>query len=126
MKYPGKVFGLLSLGELRCTASALETVFLSFGHSRVSGQEACLLECGAKLCIILKECSGDTVADSTCLAGHAAAVDAADDVELFAGACKSERLADDELEGLKAEIIVNLSVVDDDLAGAGIKTDSGD
>ena len=30
------------------------------------------------------------------------------------------------LEGLKAEIIVNLSVVDDDLAGAGIKTDSGD
>ena len=47
------------------------------------------------------------MADSTCLAGHAAAVDAADDIELFAGACKSERLADDELEGLKAEIIVN-------------------
>lgn len=66
------------------------------------------------------------MADSTCLAGHATAVDAADDIELFTGACKSERLADDELEGLKAEIIVNLSVVDDDLAGAGIKTDSGD
>ena len=116
---------LLSLGELGCTASALETVLLSLGHSRVSGQEACLLERGAELRIILKERSGDTVTDSAGLAGDTAAVDAADDVELFTRAGEFERLADNELESLKSEIIVYISVVDDDFAGAGVKTDSG-
>ena len=115
----------LSLGELGCTACALEAVFLSFLHSGVSGKETCLLEGGTESLVVLKKSTSDAVADSACLAGDSAAADAANDVKLIGGAGKSERLTDDELESLKAEIIVYISAIDGDLAGAGINADSG-
>ena len=74
---------------------------------------------------LLKQYNEGIIALSACLAGDSAAADAANDVKLIGGAGKSERLTDDELESLKAEIIVYISVIDDDLAGAGINADSG-
>ena len=54
----------LSLGELRCTTSSLETRLLSFLHSRVTSEETSLLQLAAEvLSVELKECTGDTVAD---------------------------------------------------------------
>ncbi len=114
-----------ALAELRCATGAFETVFLSFFHSRVSGKESCLFEGGTKLFVILKERAGNTVADCACLTGNSAAAYAADDVKLLGCVCKSERLTYDELESFKTEIIVYVSVVDCDFAGARVNAYSG-
>ena len=53
----------LSLGELRCAASCLETVLLSFLHSRVTSEEASLLEKGAVRIVSEKESAGYAVTD---------------------------------------------------------------
>ena len=62
--------------------------------------------------------------DRARLTGHAAAGDSADDVELLAGAGEFEGLTNDQLEGLETEVIVDVSVVDGDLTGACIETNS--
>ena len=64
--------------------------------------------------------------DSTGLTGNAAAGYTANDIELFGGFGKCERLTNDELEGFKTEIIVNVSAVDRDFAGACIYANSCD
>ena len=71
----------LSLGELRCTTSALQTILLSFLHARISGKEACFLQSGSELSISLAKRTCDTVADCACLAGCAAALDS--DLEII-------------------------------------------
>jgi len=115
----------LSLRELRCTTGAFETVFLSLFHSRVTGQEAGLLEFRTKVRIIDEKGAGNAVADGAGLAGETAALDASDNVDLLGSAGELEGLTDDDLQGLKTEVVVNVSVVDGDLAGAGIKADTG-
>ena len=115
----------LSLGELRCATGTFETVFLSFLHSRVSGQEACLLESRTERLIVLEESSGKTVTDGTGLAGNATALDADDDVELLGEAEQLEGLTDDDLQGLKTEVIVDVSFVDGDLTGTRINANAG-
>src|SRR5699024_5364374 len=62
--------------------------------------------------------SRDAVADRAGLAGDAAACNAADNVELLVGLGEDERLTDDGLQGVKAEVIVDVAVVDRDLARA--------
>ena len=51
------------------------------------------------------------MADSACLAGNTAACNAANDVELLFGTGENERLTNDRLEGIKAEIIVDITIV---------------
>ena len=63
--------------------------------------------------------------DCAGLTGDSAAADAADNIELLSCACECERLTDDELEGLKTEIVINVSIIDYDFACTGIKTNSG-
>ena len=65
------------------------------------------------------------MADSAGLTGDAAAVDAGDDVELADGVGGVEGLVDDQLEGVKSEIIVDIAAVDADSAASGIKTHAG-
>ena len=115
----------LSLGELGSTTSCLETVLLSFLHTRVSGEEASLLEKGTIGFVSEKESAGNAVADCACLTGDTAAANVCNDVELSGGVGYAEGLVDDELEGLKTEVIVDVTAVDGDLAGAGIETNAG-
>ena len=102
----------LSLAELRSTTSSLETVLLSFLHSRVTSEETSSLKCRTELCVILEQGTGDTVTDRTSLTGYAAALYSADHVELFEGISQCQRLTNDELESLKTEVIVDASAVD--------------
>ena len=83
----------LTLGELRSLACLLKTSLLTLNDACVTGQVASLLQCGAVvLAVDLVQCTSDTQAQSTCLAGGATTVDACDDVVC---ALKLE-----ELEGL--------------------------
>ncbi len=110
--------GLLSLGELRRATGSLEAVLLAFLHTRVAGEETSLLQHGAQvLAVILQQGAGHAVADSAGLAGDAAAGHAADNVELLVGAGEGQGLTDNKLQRVQTEIIVNISVVDRDLAG---------
>ena len=45
----------LALGELRCTTSSLQTVLLTFLHTRIAGQEASLLQGAAQLGVELQQ-----------------------------------------------------------------------
>src|SRR5699024_2139253 len=88
--------------------------------------ETSFLQHGAEILrIILEQGTGHTVTDSASLAGHAAAGHAANDIKLLIGAGEGEGLTDNILQGIKAKIIVDVTVVDGDLAGTLIKTHSG-
>ena len=114
----------LSLGELGSTTSCLETVLLSFLHTRVSGEEAGLLEKRTIGFVSEKKSAGYTVTDCTCLAGDTAAANVCNDVKLAGGFGYAEGLVDDELEGFKSEVIVDITTVDGDVAGAGVDTNA--
>ena len=101
-----------SLGELRSSTSCLQTILLSLLHTRVSGKETCGLQSRSVLCVCLKQCAGDAVADRAGLAGHSAALDIDQYVELISVLSQHERLADDGLQGLKSEIVVDISLID--------------
>ena len=62
--------------------------------------------------------------DRARLTGNAAAANAANYVELLAGLGELEGLTNDQLEGFKTEVIVDISVVDGDLTGASIEANS--
>ena len=120
------VSGYLSLGELTCATCGFETVLLSFLHTRVSCEEACLLEKRAVRIVSEEERTGYAVTDRACLTGDAAALYVGNDVVLAYGVGNAERLIDNELEGFKTEILVDVTTVDGDLAGTGIQTNAGD
>ena len=64
--------------------------------------------------------------DRAGLTGDAAALDVGDDVIFADSVGNAERLVDNELEGFQAEIIVDVTAVDGDLAGTGLQTNAGD
>ena len=65
------------------------------------------------------------MADRARLTGNTAAGNPDDNVKLVFDLGQCQRLTDNQLEGLKAEIIVDVTVVDGDLAGSGLHTDAG-
>ena len=61
------------------------------------------------------------------LAGDAAAGDGSDDVNLLDHLGQDQGLTGDELQGIQAEIIVDVAAVDGDLAGAAfVQTNASD
>ena len=115
-----------TLGELRRAASCLQAVFLSFLHSRVTGQEASGFQRGTEFGVDAQQSAGNAMTDGAGLAGHAAALDGADDIDLADQIGRSQRLTDDHLQGIQAEIIIDITAVDGDGAGAAlIDADTG-
>jgi len=103
----------LSLRELRSTTSLLQAVLLSFLRTRVTRQEAFLLECGTATFFSLEKGTRDTKTDSACLASVATAdnvdhnVVFSRDTEQFGG------LFYDVLHRTLGEVIVQSAIVDD-------------
>ena len=116
----------LSLGELRCAACGFETVLLSFLHTRVAREEACLLEGGLVALVSGYERTSEAVADCACLTRKAAAANGSNDIKLTDGFGYAEGLVDDELEGLKTKVIVNVSAIYGDVTRAGVHTNASD
>ena len=57
-----------ALRELRCTTGSLQTVLLTFLHTRIAGQEAFLLQSSTVLLVLLQQSAAQAVADSASLA----------------------------------------------------------
>ena len=109
----------LALAELGSPTGSLQAVLLTFLHTRIAGEEASLLQHGTQvLRIVLEQGAGHAVADGAGLSGNAAAGHAADDVKLLVGAGEGQGLTDDIFQGVQAKVIIDIAVVDGDLAGA--------
>ena len=108
----------LSLGELGSATCSFEAVLLSFLHSGVAGHETSSLQSGAELGVQGQQGTGNAVADSAGLTGHAAACDGDNNVNLANQVSSDQGLTDDQLQGLQTKVIVDIAAVDDDGTGA--------
>lgn len=106
----------LSLGELELAASSALTILLSLDHSRVSCEEAVGVEGRLVGLVLVDQCTGDTMAAGTCLTGRAATADCDDDVILTFGVCDLKGLLDLIDAQRIAEVLLDISSVDCDLA----------
>ena len=113
-----------SLGELAGATGCLETVLLSFLHTRVSRKETGLLERSTECVVSKEECSGNAVTDCTGLTGDTAALYVCNDIKLTLCTCYTKGLVDDELECFKTEVIFYIASVDGDFTCTGIETNS--
>ena len=106
----------LSLRELRCATSFLQAVLLSFLRTRVTRQEAFLLECGtaAFFCFEKRSCNAQT--DCASLTGVTTAYNVYDYVVLSFYFKKRQGLLNDVLQRTLREIIFKSAVVDNDRA----------
>ena len=117
--------GKSALAELGCTTCSLQTVLLTFLHTRIAGQEASLLQDSAVLIALLQQGTAQAVADSASLTGNTAAGNTDDDVILALQAQQDQRRTDDQLQGLQTKVVVDVTIVDGDLAGAGVNANAG-
>ena len=116
----GLIFVLeLSLAELGCATSSLETVLLSFLHSGVTCEKTCSLESSTVCLISEKQCSCDAVTDSASLTGNTTTVYVSNDIKLTNVVCEVEGLIYDELECFKTKVVVNVSAVDCNYTSTG-------
>ena len=117
VEIPG-FWAILALAELRRSARGLQAVLLALLHAGIAGQEPGLLQQGAVLGVHQQQSAADAVAQGAGLAGHAAALDGGNDVHLAQGIGGVQGLTDDHLQGLQAEVLVDIAAVDGDAAGA--------
>src|SRR5205085_4812968 len=108
----------LALGELETSASTALTVLLALLHARIPREETSLLETLAQFDVVDLKRAGDAVTNGAGLAGRSAAVDRDDHVELVDRLSERERLLDDHLQHIVAEVVVEFAAVDGDLAAA--------
>ena len=86
----------LTLGELACFSCFLETVFLTFFHSRVTGQKTCALQQFSVVSVYVEQCAADAMTDSTCLACTSAAFNVSNNVICGGCACQFKWLFNDQ------------------------------
>ena len=97
----------------------MQTSLLAFHDAGVAGQEASLLQHRTVLVALLQQGAAQAVTDSASLTGNTAAGNADDDVILALQAQQDQRRTDDQLQGLQTKVVVDVTIVDGDLAGAG-------
>jgi hypothetical protein len=62
----------LALGELLAATCLVEADFLTLNFTSIAGNKTSLGQCGLQRCIVFDQGAGNTVANSTCLAGLSA------------------------------------------------------
>ena len=107
-----------ALAELRRAAGGFEAVLFALLHAGIAGEVTGSLELSAVVLIQLEQGAGNAVTDGAGLAGDAAAADGGFNVDLAEKVQSGEGLADQQLQGLQTEVIVDIPAVDGDGAGA--------
>jgi len=116
----------LAFAELGSTTGCFEAVLFALFHAGVTGEEASLLEGGTKLFVCLEKGAADAVTDRASLTGSAAAVYVDEYVKLVFQTYYVQGGTYYHLQRFKAaEVIVDIPLVDEDLAIAGEKTHAG-
>src|SRR5688572_5527845 len=115
----------LTLAELEPLAGSGQSVLLAFLRAGVAREEAFLAQLRAQLLVVLHEGARDAEAQGAGLAGHAAAGRRREHVELVDGFGQDQGVADDELQNLRGEVVLDGLAVDDDLSRAGPEEHAG-
>src|SRR4051794_26404551 len=117
----------LALRVLRCLACSLQAVLLALLHPRIARQQAGLAEWqSVGFGIQLQQSPGDAVADRTGLSGDPPALDLDHHVEAALGPGHPERHPHLRLVDRVAEVLLERSAVDHDLALTRQQPDAGD
>src|SRR5512146_1759130 len=109
--------GSLPLAELEALAGARASVLLALDGARIARDEPRLLQDRPELRVQLAQRAGDAVADGARLAREAATPRGDEHVELAHLVDQLERLDQDHLRRLAAEVRVERPAVDGDVAG---------
>src|SRR5512133_1332166 len=117
---------VLALRELEALAGAGAAVLLALDRARVARHEAGLLEHRPELRIVVAERAADAVSDRAGLAGEPAALRVHEHVELAHLIDELQRLDEDHLRRLAAEVLVHRAAVDRDVARPGRDADARD
>ena len=115
----------LTFAELEALTGLGLTGFLTLNHTGVTHQEAFLLEGGAILDVVLAEGAGDSHAQSLSLTGDSTAVEVGFDVPFAFGVGHLKGLVDDVLQRASGELFLIVSLVYNNIAGAGGHIDAG-
>src|SRR6476620_2435302 len=115
----------LALRELERLARLRPAVLLALHGAGVAGQEAALLQYAAQSRLEVRQSLRDAVTHGTRLARQTAAGDRADDVVLAGARGCNQRLLDQHAQHRSGEIGLDLTGVDDDLAGTRLDPDAG-
>jgi len=120
-----RTFSKLALGELGRTTGGLQTVLLALLHTRIAGHEASLLQGFTQFRVRLAQSAADTMTDRASLARKATAANVHQHIEAAAHVGENEGLTNGHLQGFQTEIIINIALVDHNLAIAGHETYAG-
>ena len=102
----------LTFGELACFSCFLETVFLTFFHSWITGKQTCTLQYFSVVCIYIQQCSGNAVTNSSGLTCTAAALDVGNYVISGGGSCQFQRLFNNQFKSSQIEVILQIAAID--------------
>ena len=111
---------------MEATACTGLTGLFTFFDACVAGKHTAGLEGGTKSFVHKEESAGDTVTESACLTCHTAAVKVGCDIDFAFVTGNSKNLHDEAGVRSDGEVFVDVTTVDDDFAGTGSHTDSGD
>jgi hypothetical protein len=114
---PCKLKFRLAFRELESLASPRLTVFLSLFHSGVAGQETLVAQRVLEFARGLKKCSGNAQTNRSRLAGDAATSDTDGDVVLVSRLRDRQRLKRMGPQFLNGDVLLELAVVHNELAG---------
>ena len=106
----------LSLAELRCSTSCLETVLFTLFHTWITCKESSSFQNWSVLSVCLKQCSCNAVSDSTSLSCVSAAFYINENIKFALCLCSSQWLTNDNFQCFKTEILVDISFIDCDFA----------
>lgn len=113
-----------ALNELEATSSFLSTVLLSFLDAGIPGQEAKTAKFFSKGLVVLKQGSGNSKSHGTSLSGHATTLTGGFDVESSVHLESNEWAFDEDFKNWSAQILLEVSTVDADVAFALSDPDS--
>lgn len=116
----------LPLNELEAASRFLAAVLLRFLHARIACEEPAGSQLFAQAIVILEQRASDAELDRAGLASDAAAVGAGTNIEPAIHREMDEWAADEDLQHRSTKILLEVSIVDADVALAGRQPDAGD
>lgn len=116
----------LSFAELDAATGTTQTRLLSFLHAGIAGQEATIAKCVMECFVKTDQCTGQSHADGTALAGQAATADADDHVNFVSQLNSGQRFDHGLLVLVVHKVLVEWTPVDGDFAIALANTDASD
>ena len=108
----------LPFRELEALSRSRLTVFLTFLHSRIAGQETGFLQDGPELHAEVDQRSRDAVLDGARLAVHSATFNVDNEIEFVRAVRRLKRLFEDHPVGFIKKILLKALVVDGDVSSA--------